>query len=344
MRILQIMAGRGNGGAETYAADMVLALHEAGDDQVVVWHSQQARFSEFCAAGVHGAPDILRQPLQVLRRRALAHLIHAVRPDLIHCWMRRAAGLVPRAPGVPVIGWFGGYYQVKHFAACTHFIGVTPDIVAHQQGQGVPSARSFFVPTFPTLDPSPAVDRAALATSRDAKVLLTLSRLHPKKGLDVLLQAVARLPDCVLWLAGDGPLEGELRQLAARLGVVDRVRWLGWRQDRGALLRAADVCVLPSRYEPFGTVMLEAWAAGTPLVAAAAAGPAAFVRDGVNGMLAPIDDVEKLTDAVRRVLDDGALRARLCSGGQAAYEAQFTRAAVVQRMRAVYAQILAAAA
>ena len=129
------------------------------------------------------------------------------------------------------------------------------------------------MPTFPTVDAAPAVDRASLATPADAVVLLTLSRLHEKKGLDILLQGLVDLPRCVAWLAGDGPLEGELKAMAARLGVADRVRFLGWRTDRGALLRAADICVLPSRWEPFGTVMLEAWAAGTPLVAAASQGP-----------------------------------------------------------------------
>ena len=76
------------------------------------------------------------------------------------------------------------------------------------------------------------------------------------------------------------------------------MRFLGWRTDRGALLRAADICVLPSRWEPFGTVMLEAWAAGTPLVAAASQGPAALIEDGGNGLLVPVDDVAALAAAV----------------------------------------------
>ena len=92
------------------------------------------------------------------------------------------------------------------------------------------------MPTFPTIEAAEPVDRAELATPAEATVLLSLSRLHEKKGLDVLLQALAELPACVAWIAGDGPLEGELKALAARLGVADRVRFLGWRSDRGALL------------------------------------------------------------------------------------------------------------
>ena len=121
-------------------------------------------------------------------------------------------------------------------------------------------------------------------------MLLTLSRLHEKKGLDILLAALAGLPAMHRLDRRRRPAGGQTQGAGAELGVADRVRFLGWRTDRGALLRAADVCVLPSRWEPFGTVMLEAWAAGTPLVAAASQGPAALIEDGANGLLVPVDD------------------------------------------------------
>jgi hypothetical protein len=168
-----------------------------------------------------------------------------------------------------------------------------------------------------------------------------LSRLHPKKGLDTLLRALATLPDCVGWIAGEGPLRAELEALAVRLGVADRVRFLGWRRDRAALLRAADLCVLPSRYEPFGTVILEAWAAGTPLVACAAAGPAAHVRDGEDGLLVPIDDAVALAGAIRRVLDDPSLARWLSAAGHAAYAKDYTPERVTDRWIAFYESVLA---
>ncbi len=342
MRIFHLMAGKGNGGAETYAADMIIALQESGVTQRAVFHPQQARFSDLQQAGV----DVLsrpleKRPLRWLQRRAVASEITAFKPDLIHAWMRRGAELVPKV-GVPAIGWFGGYYDPRHFAQCSHFIGVTPDIVTHQRTQGVASDRSFFVPTFPVLAmKGPAQDRAALSTPAGATVLLALSRLHPKKGLDTLLKGLAELPNCVLWLAGDGPLRPTLEAQAQSLGVRDRVRFLGWRDDRGALLEAADICVLPSRYEPFGTVMLEAWASDTPLVAAAAAGPAAYVRNGENGMLVAVDDARALASAIAQVAGDGALKAHIVAGGRATYEAQFTRPAVVQQMRSLYERIIA---
>jgi glycosyltransferase involved in cell wall biosynthesis len=339
MRILHVMASRANGGAETYCADMMASLKTAGIDQVAVIPRASLHRERLAAAGVLLAAEVLDSRFGPLRRRRLAELIHAFKPDLVHCWMRRAASLLPSVP-LPVIGWFGGYYDPVHFRRCSHFVGVTPDIVEHMVAGGVPRAKAHHVPTFPTLEAGLPVDRASLATAADATVLLCLSRLHEKKGLDVLLGALVALPRCIAWIAGDGPLEGDLKALAARLGVADRVRFLGWRSDRGALLAAADICVLPSRWEPFGTVMLEAWAAGTPLVAAASQGPAALIADGANGLLVPIDDAPALAAAIGRLAADPALQVRLVGRGRADYEKGFTREAVTQRMIGLYTEIM----
>jgi glycosyltransferase involved in cell wall biosynthesis len=340
MRILHVMASRANGGAETYSTDMMASLHGAGVEQVAVIPRASIHRDRLAAAGVMLAPDVLDPWFGPLRRRRLAALVGTFKPDLVHCWMRRAASLMPPV-SVPVIGWFGGYYEPRHFRRCTHFVGVTPDIVKHMVARGVPEANAHYVATFPTIEAAMPVDRADLATPGDANVLLALSRLHEKKGLDVHLTSLADLPGCVAWIAGDGPLEADLKALAAKLGVADRVRFLGWRTDRGALLAAADICVLPSRWEPFGTVMLEAWAAGTPLVAAASQGPSALIADGANGLLVPIDDAPALTAAIRRLIDDPALAARLVAQGRADYEKDFTREAVTRRMIALYTGIIA---
>lgn len=335
------MAGRGLGGAETYATDIMLSLHASGMDQCVVMAEDAPRYGEIVAAGIRTVPEVLRSHFRPLQRFRLRRLLAREKPDLVHCWMRRAASLMPHWRKGPIIGWFGGYYEPKHFKLCTHFVGVTQDIVAHMVKNKVPAGRAHYVPTFPDVKAEPPVNRASLETPQDAWVLLALSRLHQKKGLDTLLQAAKKLQNTVVWLAGEGPLRAELEKLAAKLGIADRVRFLGWRTDRGALLRAADVCVLPSRYEPFGTVILEAWAAGTPLVACRSAGPAAHVADGVNGMLAPIDDFYALAEAISRVLSDAALRSRLIAEGTATYIHSYTREAVTQRMIGLYQTLIA---
>jgi hypothetical protein len=194
----------------------------------------------------------------------------------------------------------------------------------------------FTVNTFGTMPESPPVDRAALHTPPNAPVLLVLSRMHRVKGIDTMLHALARVPDAYLWLAGEGPARAEYQALATRLGLDARVRFLGWRNNRRALLEACDVCVLPSRYEPFGTVIIEAWAMSKPLVATAAAGARQYVTDGETGLLCPIEDPEALADRLRRLLGDPALRSKIAAAGHAAYRQNFTRDIVVDRLCASY--------
>lgn len=329
------MAGRASGGAETYSTDVMLSLHKAGMDQCVVMSSKAPRYAEMKEAGVHLAPWVLAVSFRPLQKMFLRILIHREKPDVVHCWMRRAASLAP-ATRMAVVGWFGGYYDPRHFRRCGYFVGVTKDIVAHMIRHNVPVDRACFIPTFPDVSAASPVDRLGLATPKDAKILLALSRLHPKKGLDTLLSALKNIPNAYLWLAGEGPLRRELETMAKDLGLLERVRFLGWRRDRGALLRSADICVLPSRYEPFGTVILEAWAAGTPLVACRSAGPAAHIEDGETGVLVDINDAKGLTAAILRVLNDESLRRRLVAQGYAAYIKDYTREAVTQQWILLY--------
>src|SRR5690606_5635254 len=105
-----------------------------------------------------------------------------------------------------------------------------------------------------------------------------------------------------------GPEEQKLKAAAHELGVADRVRFLGWRDDAPSLYRSADVVVFPSRFEPLGNVVIQAWAHGVPIVAARAAGPGALIRDGGDGFLIEIDDSEALAAKTQQLLVDASLR------------------------------------
>ncbi len=344
MRVLQVMAGKRNGGAELYSTDIMLSLHQAGLDQCAVLHQAAPRAAELASAGLRVATQILAVPVRPWQSHRMGRLIAAYKPDIIHCWMRRAASLVPAGAARAIIGWYGDYEeQEKYFSHCTHFIGVTPDLARHAYAHGAKPGTAFYVPTFPSVEDAPALDRATLDTPPGAKVLLTLSRLHKVKGLDTAIQSLAALPDCYLWIAGDGPEEANLRALAASLGVAARVRFLGWRTDRGALLRAADICLLPSRYEPFGTVILDAWSMSTPFISCESDGPSAYIRNGENGMLVPADNPAALTGAIATVLGNEDLRRTIAATGHAEYLASFTRAAITQKMLETYHHILESA-
>jgi glycosyltransferase involved in cell wall biosynthesis len=341
MRILHVIAGAATGGAETFCLDAIAALAARGIEQKVLCrpHAQAVArladakvsyetFSFTPASRLVGGPALIR-------RRATAG-----RADLVHAWMSRAASFIPAAMPCPVIGWLGGYYNVKYFKAADHFIGVTPRIRDYLIERGIPPQRVSVCHTFGTLPDAPAVSRASLGAPQDSLLLLVLSRLHWKKGIDTAIRALGSVPGAHLCIAGEGPEGTEYEALAGELGLSERVHFLGWRTDRKALLEACDICLLPSRYEPFGTVIAEAWSMRRPLVAALADGARQYVREGENGALFPIDDSGALAGRVIEIAADPAFAARLVENGYRDYQRMFSRDIVVDNLLDIYRTVI----
>lgn len=153
-----------------------------------------------------------------------------------------------------------------------------------------------------------------------APLLVSSGRLNREKGMDVVLRALALLdggPQAPrLVIQGAGPEEEALRTLARDLGLAGRVIFAGFVDNPYAVLKHADLVVQASRREGFGNVLIEAMAAGVPVVAAdCPVGPRVILQEGRAGMLAPPEDPAALAAAVRRVLDDPQLAARLRAVG-----------------------------
>lgn len=343
MRVLHVMAGAPEGGAENIMLESVCALAGAGLEQFVITRpGNQYRLDMFAEAGIGYATCSFNLRWPFPTKRKINQAIERFRPDVIEYWMGRAGQFAPAKYRARSVAWYGGYYSRERFTHCDWHIGLTKDLLRHIREQGVADDRSMIVHTYADFKNAAPTDRASLETPADAPVALALARLHQKKGLDTLLDAAKQVDGLYVWIAGDGPLTGALRAQARALDIEHRVRFLGWRNDRGSLLAACDLVAFPSRYEPFGTVTVDAWAAGRPLVAADAVGPAAYVEDGVSGLIVPKNDDEALARAMRRVIADKALADALVAGGRAAYEAQFTKAAFLRDQIAAYERIIAA--
>ncbi len=340
MRVLQAMAGAEFGGAEAFFTRLVLGLHRAGLEQRVIIRRDRRRSETLRAGGVEpvelrfGGPLDLRTPL------ALRRQIKDFKPDIVLTWMNRATGMCPKGDFVHV-GRQGGYYDLKYYRNCDHLIGNTADIVEYLTGEGWPEGRAHYLPNFVDAEPAEPARREELFTPPGAPLLLGLGRLHKNKAFDVLLEAVTRVPNAYLWIAGEGPLRGELEAQAERLAVKPRVRFLGWRDDVPALLAACDVFVCPSRHEPLGNVVIEAWAQGVPVVAADSLGPGTLIEHMESGVLAPVDDAQTLGLAIRHVVEDMDLRERLARGGRNVYEERFTEAIVTEQYLEFFERIIA---
>jgi glycosyltransferase involved in cell wall biosynthesis len=338
MRLLQAMAGAHHGGAETFFVRLAIALQQAGEEQRVLIRRDAERAALLRRSGVAVQELAFGGIFDRRTRGDFRRAISEFRPRLVLTWMSRATQACPRGDFVHVAR-LGGYYDLRYYRRCDHLIANTRDIATYLEREGWPAERTHYLPNFVASEKAPPLSRAALGTPEDAPLALALGRFHANKAFDVLLDAMAKLPRLHLWLAGEGELRAALERQAARLGLGDRLRFLGWRDDVAALLAAADLLVCPSRHEPLGNVIIEAWAAGVPVVAAASEGPSALVAEGNSGLLVPVDDAAALARAIERVATDKALRARLVDGGRAAHDAAFGEARVVALYRDFFQKV-----
>lgn len=346
MRILHVLAGAQHGGAETACIDMCIAMHEAGQIIEVATRENASRVSRLQAAGikVHCLPFGGR--FDFYTKFALKRVIRHFKPDIVQSWMSRASDKTPRwsasmkIPRYYTVARLGGYYKMKYYRSIEYFVSITPDIKTYLEEQGVPEDKVRHINNFAeTEGADQPASRAECGIPDNASLLFGLGRLHSSKAFDTLIKVVARLDGVYLWIAGEGPMRQELEELIETLGIADRVKLLGWRDDRAALFQASDICVFSSRYEPFGTVFVQSWAQKTPLVTTRSDGPRQFVRDAEDGLVVDIDDEAQMAGAISKLLDDPALADRLVENGYRRYVNEFTKEKSVQAYLEYYVDI-----
>ncbi len=341
-RVLQMLIGPNGGGAESFFVKLALAMQEAGLPQRLIVSSENDRADVLRAGGCDTVQlkfGGLTDP--IARFRMKRHLAN-FRPDVVMLWLNRAIRRRPRGNFVTVAR-LGGYYRLKHYRKCDYLIGNTPDIVRYMVESGWPAERTAMLSDFGDLERQPPLDRAELDTPADAPLLLSLGRLHPSKGFDVMLRALASIPGAYYWLAGAGNMRSDLETLACELGVADRVRMLGFRNDPSALYGAADLFVSPSRHEPLGNVILEAWTHGLPVVSTASEGPSWLIDDEENGLLVPRDEPAALAGAINRLLADAQWRERIGTGGREKHDRCFSRETIARQYIEFFRRISAPA-
>jgi glycosyltransferase involved in cell wall biosynthesis len=338
MSILHLLGSSADGGAETYFVDLATALRRSGVSTTCAIRKHPGRELALAHEGIIVRRLLFGGPLDLFTRLSVAAFARRTHATALVAWMNRAARHTPAGPWKR-IGRLGGYYKLKNYAGFDMLVANTRDIAAWIVGQGWPHEKVRYIPNFAAATNTVPQDRAALDTPSDAPLLLALGRLHKVKAHHVAIEALAQIPGAYLWIAGTGPLEPILKALAETHGVADRVRFLGWREDAGALYAAADLCLFPSRYEPLGNVVIQAWAHGLPVIAAASKGPAALIVAGEDGLLVPIDDAPALAEAAKRLLANPALRQSMVAAGKRRVDQEFSEAAVVAQWQSLFADL-----
>lgn len=357
MRIVHLEAGRHLYGGARQVGHLIDGLAALGIDNVLVCAHGSAMARAKVPAEIVELP--LGGDLDLGQAKRIARELRAFAPDLLHVHSRRGAdlfgGIAARRADVPAVltrrvtsAEPRAWARLK-LRAYRRIIAISTAVEAELLERfGVDRSVVRLIPS--------AVDAhryrprdahadltAALDLPVEAIVIACVAQLIPRKGHETLLRAFARLacgdPTLYLVCFGRGPLEAALARRVAELGLTERVRLAGFRGDLAELLPGATLLAHPAEREGLGVAVLEALAAGVPVVAARAGGVVDAVEHGVTGLLVPANDAAALAAAIGRVLAEPGLRDRLVAAGRAKVTGDFSITRMSRATLDVYREI-----
>jgi glycosyltransferase involved in cell wall biosynthesis len=352
MKIVHVVIGGEVAGGQAIALRLARAARDRGDEVAFV-APERGRFTEQAdSEGFRVHLLALERSFQVGALFRLARLLRRERADVVHTHTLAAGNVLSRVAayfaGVPVVS----HLHIENFFRpstravvarldswsahlCARLLAVSEDTRAAYERQGYPRGRIEVV--YNGVD----LPLDGSQPHNDPPVVAEIARLCDVKGQRDLIRALADVPHARLLLAGrdlerGGEYLAALEREAERAGVRARVEFAGHRDDVPELLDRVDVVALPSWTEGLPMIVLEAMAHGRPVLATPVGGTPEAVVDGETGLLVPPRDPQALASALRRLLDDAELRARLGAAGRKRVEELFSAAEMEQRVLEIY--------
>jgi glycosyltransferase involved in cell wall biosynthesis len=334
LKIVHITSGTGYGGTWVQFERLVHVLHAAGIGQRVIASDQNAHAARLKAAGIETIAINLPGTFAFMDRRKINAELKRYTPDIVMTWDLVSSALVE--PGGYVhVGRTPLVFDAPRLASCNALIAPSQSRADAAIAAGRAASGVHVLPHLPsTVMSSGAVapfDRKKNFTPATARLVFTAARLEDDKGIADLFAAMANLSGLYLWVAGDGAHREALEERAYTLGIKPRVRFLGWHDDLRPYFAAADVFVYPARHEDLGDAVVEAWAAGIPVVAADSLGPGLLIKNQENGILVPVGDVRSLGDAIKYLMVEKELAQNLATAGRSAVAESFTPEILIKR-------------
>ncbi len=355
--LVQVLLNLDRGGLEAVAVDLAVALRGAGFRPVLV---------ALDAGGVH-EPVLRREQIEyyVMGGRrlrdprftlALVSLFRHLKPLVVHTHhfspllhtlaaakLARVPRLVHTEHSLEYLRSRRDYRIALRLMSrwCDAFVVVgSTQRAFYHSAVGIPERRLRVITNGVDTEVfRPVADRAAArrAAGLPAGVLIgTAGRLFPEKDYGTLVRAMQHVSGADLVFIGDGPERASLEGLTVSLGLTPRVHFVGWRSDVATLLPALDVFVLCSLHEGLPLVVLEAMAAGVPVVATPVGDLPLVVVEGVTGYLVGVGDAAALGSRLRALVQDAALGEALGRAGRHRIEERYSRATMVRSYREAY--------
>jgi glycosyltransferase involved in cell wall biosynthesis len=365
-RVLHIIDSLHLGGAQEVVLNLATCGSARFRHEVATMHGHGIYWDRLRQAGVK-VHSLSPHKLVPLYLASIPWRLLADRPDILHCHLIPSniiAKPLGALLGVPVVinhdhtndtrradsrlllalDRFSNRFAshiVAVSASCRDFL-ITREFIPANDVTLVPNAIDLrrFSPAAARRDHA----RLELGLPASALVVAGVGRLNPQKNfalfLDIAAQLAPRFPDLHFLLAGDGPEEKMLREKAAALGISDRVTFSGYVADTRLVYLAADVLLMPSRYEGLPMTLLEAMAMGLPVVASQLDGIAEVIGDGCEGFLVPSDDASLFVERTAALLQDAELSSRIAQNARAKIEASFSVERMTSAVEEIYDRFL----
>jgi glycosyltransferase involved in cell wall biosynthesis len=363
--VLHLIGALDVGGAERNLVGLATALSSLGLEVTVATVSKRGKLADKLeASGIEVKNIGFRTRYFIAGFGRLVSLLREKRIDVLHTHLYQAgilgrmAGTVARVPAVvttehALTSWKKRRHILlermlipftdRYHATCTAVIENRIRV------DGLPKKKLVLIPNgvdttvfYPK--PKPVALRHSLGADK-AKVFGTVARLTPVKGIEFLLKAsqkvLKEVPDSRVFIVGDGPLKEKLMNYAAELGISEKVKFFGQRDEVPELIHMMDVFVLSSLREGLPLSLLEASACGKPIVATRVGGNSDIVIDGVTGFLVPQEDSDSLAEKILMLLRDDSLAGQMGQQARKIVEREFSFEAVAKKTAQSYMELLA---
>jgi len=373
MKVIHVIKITSIAGAENHLLTLVSGLRARNiDAQILMLTEPSKPMTDFVTAAkqreIPIQSAIIRRSVDVALIKTLRDIFQNSQPDIVHTHLQHADlhGIIAaRWAKVPVIitsrhndNAFRRRPPIKQlnyvlWRFADAGIAISNSIARFAiQVEGAPANKIHTIHYGLPFNPDPTEREATrqavrreLGIGKTDLVVGMVCRLVEQKGvqygLKVFSQIIRDFPSARLVIAGDGPLRRSLEAMVIPLGLQGRVQFLGWRDDVPQIMAALDVLLVPSLWEGFGLVILEAMAQRVPTIGSAVSAIPEIVVHGETGLLAPPEDIDRLIEALTLLLGDNALRQHMGLMAEDRLEANFSALRMVEQTAALYDRLLA---
>ncbi len=338
IRLLNIMSGSQRGGAERFFERLSIAF---SNNSLVKQKILIRDFSERKNLLKKYISDIdtitFYNSFNPFLQKKIKKICFEFKPNIILSWMNRASSLLPkkRLNNEVKIGRLGGYYKLKNYVNCDYLITNTEDLKEYVCEKGWDPNRVKVIPNFVNKNISKKKKK-----KKNKPVVVCLARFHKNKGIDVLIKSMRFLENTDLHIVGRGSELSNYKKLIKKYNLSDKVYFYDWTDNISEYLNNSDILVCPSIHEPFGNIIIEAWAHKIPVIASDIGGPSVMIENGINGLKFESKNSEQLRLRIEELIMNQNLKKKIVKKGFSLFKDNYSEDIIVEKYLSFFRKIL----